>query len=234
MCTVVVEVPAEQSGPVRVLAVRDEDPARPWNRLGAWWPAHPGIVGVRDVRAGGAWLAADTGSGRLAVILNRADDLAEAPQSRGRIVLDTVTGAAVPARPRTRGFNLVDVSPDRVRVTMWDGVRQRAVALDPGIHMVAHDDVDDTATPRIVRWRDEFAAAAAGRDGTWRDRWTAVLARSARLPADDDRAIIRDNHAHGYPTLSLLACAAEISADRTDIAYAELAHPGEWDDPPWQ
>jgi uncharacterized protein with NRDE domain len=57
-----------------VLAIRDEDPDRPWSPLGRWWPeSHGGVIGVRDVRAGGAWLAADPGAGRLAVLLNRAD-----------------------------------------------------------------------------------------------------------------------------------------------------------------
>ena len=59
MCTVIVSVPNAPGAPTRLLAVRDEDPARPWNPLGAWWPERDDrIVGVRDVRAGGAWLAA--------------------------------------------------------------------------------------------------------------------------------------------------------------------------------
>ncbi|PNA34677.1 NRDE family protein, partial [Pseudomonas sp. MPR-AND1A] len=59
MCTVIVRVPDDPRHPTRVLAVRDEDPEREWNPLGDWWPeAHPGVIGVRDVRAGGAWLAA--------------------------------------------------------------------------------------------------------------------------------------------------------------------------------
>ena len=70
MCTVVVRVPEPDGGPVRLLAVRDEDPARPWRPLGPWWPEHPGVRGVRDDLAGGAWLAAD--DKRLAVLLNRA------------------------------------------------------------------------------------------------------------------------------------------------------------------
>ncbi len=55
-----------------------------------------------------------------------------------------------------------------------------------------------------------------------------MLERSAELPATDDRAIIRDNRPYGYPTLSLLACVASVSADDVDVHYGELAHPGEW------
>ena len=60
MCTVIIHVGESPSEPIRLVAIRDEDPARPWNPLGRWWPdTHSGVVGVRDVRAGGAWLAAD-------------------------------------------------------------------------------------------------------------------------------------------------------------------------------
>ena len=48
MCTVVIRVPESPSAPTRVLAIRDEDPERPWNPLGRWWPEpHDGVVGVR-------------------------------------------------------------------------------------------------------------------------------------------------------------------------------------------
>ncbi|MFZ8294598.1 NRDE family protein, partial [Staphylococcus aureus] len=69
----VVDVPRERGQPVRVLAVRDEDRNRPWRRLGTWWPEQPAVRGIRDERAGGAWLAADPRAGRLAVLLNRKD-----------------------------------------------------------------------------------------------------------------------------------------------------------------
>ncbi|WP_370429006.1 NRDE family protein, partial [Microbacterium sp. NRRL B-14842] len=56
MCTVVIDV--EVAGSARLLAVRDEDPAREWDALGEWWPEeYPGVIGIRDRRAGGAWLA---------------------------------------------------------------------------------------------------------------------------------------------------------------------------------
>src|SRR4051812_21659446 len=72
MCTVIIQIGESPSDPVRMLAIRDEDPGRPWNPLGPWWPdTHEGVVGVRDVRAGGAWLAADPSARRLAVLLNR-------------------------------------------------------------------------------------------------------------------------------------------------------------------
>ncbi|KQZ82242.1 hypothetical protein ASD56_15335 [Microbacterium sp. Root166] len=232
MCTVIIRVPETPGEPTRVLAVRDEDPGRPWNPLGRWWPeAHDGVVGVRDVRAGGAWLAADPSARRLAVLLNRAD-VSSRPESelvsRGGIVLDAVAGRLPEAEPATHGFNLVTVDPAGAQVLTWDGALLRTEELAPGTHMIAHDDVDDPATPRIVRWLDEFRAAEPAPDHLWWTPWIEVLERSTTLESTDDRAIIRDNRPLGYPTLSLLACVASISADGIDVRYGELNEPGHW------
>ncbi|WP_153746333.1 NRDE family protein [Microbacterium sp. SYP-A9085] len=230
VCTVILSVPAASDQPVRVLAVRDEDPARAWQPLGAWWPDRPGVVGVRDARAGGAWLAADASAGRLAVLLNRAsgpvpDGMVQV--SRGGIVLDAVAGRPQHPTAAVLGFNLVDVSADGVRVLTWDGHALRETPVPPGVHMIAHDDLDDPRTSRITAWHDAFADAASGPD--WERAWLDVLARSARLGPDDDRAIIRDNRVHGYPTQSLLLCTASVGTS-VDVRYGELTTPGMWNE----
>jgi hypothetical protein len=230
MCTVIVRVPENpRVEATRVLAVRDEDPARAWDPPGAWWPDRPGVVGVRDARAGGAWLATDAAAPRLAVILNRRD-VPGATASRGRVVLDAVAGRP-PHDPRTNGFNLVVVDAAGARVTSWDGDALRETRLAPGVHMVAHDDVDDTATPRIARWLPEFAAAPSlgAEDGA--AGWLTLLERTAALPPTDDRAIVRDNRPHGVPTLSLLVCTATVGPRGVDLAYGELDRPGIWNHP---
>ncbi|TDN92093.1 NRDE family protein [Microbacterium sp. BK668] len=254
MCTVIVHVPASVGEPLRLLAVRDEDPARPWDAIGPWWPeTYPGVVGVRDVRAGGAWLAADPDEGRLAVLLNRADVETipdDAVRSRGGLVLESVAGRSPGEHPPTHGFNLVEVAGTRVSVTTWDGTDRRAVQLGPGTHMIAHDDVDDAATPRIARWlapfteahtapaTDASAPAVADLDepagtppGDWFAPWLALLEASADLPPTDDEAIIRDNRPHGYPTLSLLVCTATIGPDGVELAYGAFDEPGRWNRP---
>jgi hypothetical protein len=233
VCTVILRVPDSPSDPVRLLAVRDEDPARRWQPLGAWWPdAHPGVVGVRDVRAGGAWLAADPARGRLAVLLNRASPPVPdgtAPVSRGTLVLDAVAGREPEPTSSILGFNLVVVDGARARIVTWDGLERREVEVPPGTHMIAHDDLDDPATGRIRHWLHEFAdePTSGDADGWWRP-WLGTVARSGDLAPDDDRAIIRDNRPLGYPTLSLLLCAASVSADGVDVRYGELAEPGHW------
>lgn len=233
MCTVIVRVPDSAAEPVRLLAVRDEDPARRWQPLGAWWPdAHPGVVGVRDVRAGGAWLAADPARGRLAVLLNRASP--PVPEgtiavSRGGLVLDAVAGREPRPTTAVLGFNLVEVDGPRVRVVTWDGVERRETVVPPGTHMIAHDDLDDPGTGRIRHWLPAFASGSTedAADGWWRP-WLGTVARSAELPPDDERAIIRDNRPLGYPTLSLLLCAASVTEGAVDVRYGELAEPGHW------
>ncbi|MCR2810912.1 NRDE family protein [Microbacterium sp. zg-B185] len=231
MCTVIVRVPTSSSLPTRVLAIRDEDPERPWSPLGRWWPeSHGGVVGVRDLRAGGAWLAADSAAGRLAVLLNRAD-VSTLPESqlvsRGGLALDSVAGRT-PAQPRTHGFNLVEVEGARTSVVSWDGQRLSRVELTPGTHMVAHDDVDDPSTPRIARWLAEFAAVELPETDTWWTPWIELLERSSALESTDDEAIIRDNRPHGYPTQSLLVCVASVTADDIQVRYRALREPGRW------
>ncbi|TQJ32529.1 NRDE family protein [Microbacterium sp. SLBN-146] len=233
MCTVVIRVPASSDEPTRVLAIRDEDPSRPWNPLGRWWPeSHDGVLGVRDIRAGGAWLAADPGESRLAVLLNRAD-VSTRPESeitsRGNLVLDSVAGRTIDGTPTTHGFNLVEVDGPSARVVTWDGETVHTQELAPGTHMIAHDDVDDASTPRIARWLDDFRSARLEDDERWWDPWIEILERTAELDSTDDAAIIRDNRPYGYPTLSLLACVASVGADTVDVRYGELSEPGRLD-----
>jgi hypothetical protein len=231
MCTAIIDI--GDDGLVRLLAIRDEDPSRDWDPLGAWWPERPGVLGVRDRRAGGAWLAADPERRALAVALNRRDELPEdgpEPLSRGVLVLDAIAGHLSDAVRRMRGFNLLDIAPGGVRVLSWDGEELRETVLGPGVHMVAHDDVDDPRTSRIARWLPEFAARRAAGDD-WREAWLGIVGESAALPATDDRALVRDNTPWGVSTFSLLYCLAEVGPEAFDVRYAELARPGEWTAP---
>ncbi|HWS50183.1 MAG TPA: NRDE family protein [Microbacterium sp.] len=229
MCTVVIDV--EDVGRARLLAVRDEDPLREWDALGAWWPErYPGVSGIRDRRAGGAWLAVNVAERRLAVLLNRADVLGLPPEqvrSRGSLALESVAGRSPVAPLPMHGFNLLELGPEGSRVLSWDGEVLRETPIPPGVHMIAHDDLDDPATPRIAAWLPEFRALGDAGDD-WAGRWTALLASTAQLPPEDDRAIIRDNRPHGYPTQSLLYCVASVGPSGIDVHDRALARPGHW------
>lgn len=234
MCTVVID--AADAASVRLLAVRDEDPQREWDALGAWWPErHPGVIGIRDRRAGGAWLAANPAERRLAVLLNRADVLdlpADRAVSRGALALESVVGRSPAAPELMHGFNLLEVRPEGSRVLSWDGEALRATSIEPGTHMIAHDDLDDAATPRIAAWLPEFRALGPTSESIdWRADWVGMLAASAMLSPEDDRAIIRDNRPHGYPTQSLLYCTAAVTEAGVDVEYHALPTPAHWSAP---
>ncbi|NJI57977.1 NRDE family protein [Microbacterium oxydans] len=231
MCTVVIDV--EDAGVARLLAVRDEDPQREWDALGPWWPEqYPGVIGIRDRRAGGAWLAANPAERRLAVLLNRADvrDLPDTQAvSRGSLALESVVGRSPIAPLPMHGFNLLEVGPEGARVLSWDGVDLSETRITPGTHMIAHDDLDDEATPRITAWLPEFRALGPTADlEDWAGEWTALLAASAELSPEDDRAIIRDNRPHGYPTQSLLYATASATPTGLEVRDHALPSPAHW------
>ena len=226
-------IDVENEGSARLLAVRDEDPLRAWDSLGGWWSEdYPGVVGIRDRRAGGAWLAANPAERRLAVLLNRADvrDLPDAHAvSRGSLALESVLGHSPVAPLSMHGFNLLEVRPEGARVLSWDGVDLRETPIAPGTHMIAHDDLDDATTPRIEAWLPEFRALGPTADSEdWTAEWTALLASSAELPPEDDRAIIRDNRPHGYPTQSLLYCVASVTPAGVEVRDVTLPSPAHW------
>ncbi len=229
MCTVVIDVPTGSGQPVRVLAVRDEDRHRPWRGFGPWWPEQPGVSGVRDDRAGGAWLAVDANARRLAVLLNRedvSDRSDEEVVSRGGISLQSVAGT-LPQTPPTRGFNLVEVDADGATVVEWDGIVARRTRLAPGTHMIAHHSPDDPSTPRVGRWLQDFRRVGIAEGEDWWEPWLGIVAAST---ADPSASILRRD-AHDEVVLeSLLVCAATVGAEGVDVREAVLSEPGEWDD----
>lgn len=239
MCTVILRVPdapgARAGEPIRMLAVRDEDPRRPWRPLGEWWPERPGVAGVRDERAGGAWLAVDAAADRVAVLLNRLDH-SDRPDSaittRGAVALDAVAGTMPGSAPAMRGFNLVSLDSAGARIVSWDGIERREASVPPGTHMIAHDDLDDPVTARITRWLPSFAAASTAGERWW-EPWLEILRDSAELAGDDPEAIITQRTFEGAASMSLLLCAATVPmrssgepGARADVRYAELAEPG--------
>ena len=106
MCTLILGVDVVAPGSVLLAANRDEDPGRPADPPGVLSES-PRLVGGRDRRAGGTWLAVRE---RRAVValLNRRDRSGEpAPptpgrRSRGALVLD-VASAAEEEPPRPAG-----------------------------------------------------------------------------------------------------------------------------------
>ncbi|MDI3260654.1 MAG: NRDE family protein [Sinobacteraceae bacterium] len=159
MCLIVVGWKAHPQLALAIAANRDEYHARPTAPAAAWAEA-PHIVGGRDLKEGGGWLALETARGRLAAVTNfRTARPPQAARSRGHLVRDFLladAGAAdyaerLSARAGAyRPFNLL----------LWDGrelvrLTNRPVAtwtrLVPGLHAVANGPFDrDEAKSRRV------------------------------------------------------------------------------------
>jgi uncharacterized protein with NRDE domain len=88
VCLIVVAHRVSDRFPLVIAANRDEEYARP-TRPAHWWEDAPDVLGGRDLRHGGSWLAI-TRSGRVAAVTNlRGASKPDAP-SRGILVRDFV------------------------------------------------------------------------------------------------------------------------------------------------
>jgi len=164
MCLIAIAVHASPRYPIVIAANRDEFYDRPTRSLHAW-DDDPNIIGGRDLRAGGSWLAV-TRDGRFAAVTNiRGLDDAPAPRSRGELVGNFVRSRMAPLAYAERiraeeyaGFHLI--AGDR-RTVAHIASDAPARLLDPGIFAVsnARADVD---WPKIVLARQAMAAALEG------------------------------------------------------------------------
>jgi uncharacterized protein with NRDE domain len=162
MCLVVIAFRAAAEWPFMLAANRDERHARPASAA-TWWRDRQGVIGGRDLEAGGTWLAMDL-RGRVAAVTNvREEGPRQTGRSRGGLVAEFVssdTAAAEYADTAARAgsefaaFNLV----------LFDGVdlfyasnRAPTVQLDAGVHAYSNAP-HGTDWPKVVSAR----ARAAG------------------------------------------------------------------------
>lgn len=135
-----------------------ERPAAPAD----WWES--GLLGGKDLRAGGSWLAADR-SGRFAVVTNFREPLEEGrgPRSRGELVTGFLEGGAAPmefarevaARGRDyAGFNLLLGDPGSLVYLSNRGRGPEFLA--PGTYGLSNH-LLDTPWPKLERTRARFA-----------------------------------------------------------------------------
>ena len=173
---------------------------RPWLSPGRHWPDRPGLVGGRDLQAGGTWLAVDPAVPRAAALLNgRGGSPAdEMRRSRGELPLLRRDRGGPPAELDLRPLRPLPPRARRARrgPAVELGRRRAHRARSPRGR--AHDRQRRLGARRRQPARrplpPRFAAAAppagarrlpAGSGAQWRD-----LASGAGLPADDPRALI--------------------------------------------
>ena len=170
MCTLIVGRDVLGTGSLIVGANRDEDSARPSEPPGRLADAQH-VVGGRDSRGGGTWLAIRDAHSVIAV-LNRRGALPAAPEllrSRGLLALDAACAApgaaidafagaslsavrALLAMNQYAPFSLVCASPLGGWVLSHDGDQAGALwPLGTGWHVLTHGDLDDPLEPRTIR-----------------------------------------------------------------------------------
>jgi len=185
VCTVVTQWAADE--PLRILAVRDEFAARPFDPPGAWWPDQPTVIGGRDRLAGGSWCVSDINTGVTALVLNRRERRDGTP-SRGVLPLAAVSaGESWPDRVEHRqmaSFNLVLAAPSGVTVWTWDAAELRRQDLPPGQHMITSDGVD-ADNPKTARFAPLFKTRP----------WYDVL--TSTQPSDDPTALVVRHEVEG-------------------------------------
>lgn len=164
MCLIGLALNRHPRWPLVLAANRDEFHARDAAALGPW-PDVPGVVGGRDLVAGGSWLALR--GNRLAAVTNvrrMATSPPDAP-SRGWLVRDFVAGdtsiEAFLSELNDRahayaGFNLILVEGDTIRFAS-NRLNGLSTVLSNGIHVISNASLD-TPWPKSERLRHAIDA----------------------------------------------------------------------------
>lgn len=144
MCTAVVSVAPGDPVPLLLAGVRDEFLDREWRPPARHWPARPGLLGGRDLLAGGTWLAVDPAARRAGCVLNGRGRAAAAGTrlSRGELPLLAAAGGDPAGLDLDRfdPFHLVAVAAagPSARLWSWDGDALTDHTLGPGLHMIVN------------------------------------------------------------------------------------------------
>ncbi|NJP25087.1 NRDE family protein [Microbispora sp. SCL1-1] len=224
MCTVIVSVEPEADAPVLLAGVRDEFVTRPWMSPDRHWPAYPGLVGGRDLQAGGTWLAADPENRRVAALLNGDGVAASEGRRHSRGELPLLAAAAGEFPPLNLSwydpFHLLLGGLDGVRLWSWDGRSLAEEKLPAGVHMIVNAGWDrEESEPRTAWFRPRFARAARPgwtTGGSTERFWGEWLdpASGAGMPWDDPRALVMrrrlpDGRVFASLSITLVAVAEE-------------------------
>ena len=161
MCLVVFALDVSQDYPLVFAANRDELHERP-SAPADWWKDYPGILGGRDLLAGGSWLAVNQ-KGWLATVTNLGGKgESKFPRSRGHLVRDylATTGDTehfdnkVQKEAGASGpFNLMVFDGS---IFHYFSNRAKAARLGSGIHAISNAQLG-TGWPKIHRAKHGLA-----------------------------------------------------------------------------
>lgn len=202
MCLIAFAWRAHPAYRLLLAANRDEFHARPAAPLD-WWQDDPSLLGGRDLRAGGTWLAIST-AGRFSTVTNYREALTSraGERSRGDLVPGFLNSDEDPLRfaetidgARYAGFSLLAATPDTMVYASNRGDPPRALA--PGFYGLSNASLD-TPWPKVERSKARMRALLAGDTveprslfGLLEDREpaSATDAEASGLPAELARAI---------------------------------------------
>jgi Transport and Golgi organisation 2 len=244
MCTAILGI--EPGGPVLLAGVRDELVDRAWQPPGPHWPGLPGVIGGRDLLAGGTWLAVAPAARRAACVLNGTGRMAPAGsrRSRGVLPLDAVADGKLARTelPEFDPFHLLLAEPGLAVLWSWDGERLTERELAAGLHIVVNSGLAADLRPGGARGRTHelarighflprlrAAARPEPRPGQpVQDAWGAwlPLLDGDGISTDDPRALIvrrdlGDGRIWGTTSISL------VSLSPDGMRYDFTAAPGD-------
>jgi hypothetical protein len=245
MCTAIVSV--DPAGPLLLAGVRDELVDRSWEPPGRHWPDHPGLIGGRDLRAGGTWLAVAPAASRVACVLNARGRMAPEESRRTRGVLPL--RAAEEGKPERTGladfdpFHLLIGEPGRAVLWTWDGTELDERELQEGLHIVVNSGLDGALRGAMEHERARIGHFLPRLRGAQRPdprpgdpvalawgAWLPLLNGDGLGPGDPRALIVRrdlgDGRIWGTTSISLVALA------RDGLRYDFTAEPGDPD--AWQ
>ena len=149
MCTALLSI--DDDGHVLLVGVRDEMLARVWQPPARHWPDLPGLIGGRDLQAGGTWLAVSPEDRRAACVLNGRGEQASAAtrRSRGALPLQAAIGKPLDrsALADLDPFHLLVAEPGRASIQSWDGRDLFDRELAPGLHLAVNSGLASDLDP---------------------------------------------------------------------------------------
>ena len=163
MCLIAVAHRVSERFPLVIAANRDEEYDRP-TRSAHFWDDAPDVLGGRDVRHGGSWLAITHG-GRVAAVTNLRGAAKPGAPSRGLLVRDFVTSSIDPVsygeevmrkKNELAGFHLIAGEIGGTFVHLSDELR----VWPSGIHGVSNGPTD-ARWEKIDRAVDHLRGAMA-------------------------------------------------------------------------
>ncbi len=244
MCTAIVSV--DPAGPLLLAGVRDELVDRSWEPPGRRWPDHPGLIGGRDLLAGGTWLAVAPAASRVACVLNARGRMAPDESRRTRGVLPL--HAAEQGKPERTGladfdpFHLLIGEPGRAVLWTWDGAELDERELQAGLHIVVNSGLDGDLRGAMEHERARIGHFLPRLRGARRPdprpgdpvalawgEWLPLLNGDGLGPGDPRALIVRrdlgDGRIWGTTSISLVALAP--GGLRYDFTAAP-GDPGAW------